>query len=799
LNFPNKLPQEAEIMRRKVYLVVLSVLCVTLLLVSCTSPVKKDIFINISLTGEAANINHSKFSTTPASFHDNIVVNKYKLYLYQNGTLVYQQESTSVSNNTISLHLTTINSGTYTLRVEAFNDTTPIFYGEKVVQLSYGQNNIQLTTYFNKAKLTVNVENQTNGFELTGLSIEGTLPATSTNNFVENKTFENKEIYPGVWHIDLEATMTSDSSSIKVTYPTRAYEIYPSEDKVLNFVIKRDDLGNVYIDLLTEVELPYLDKVWNMRAERNEDGLKLMWDYNLPATFNIYRRDGDEIEFIGSTTAKYFVDTNPVSSKNHYYVNAMYGGKESGLCELVIDLQPPQITIVSPTDGETLHGTVTILAEVQDNEGIAQVEFFANDTLLKSFTSSPYEYAWNTYGVIDGTYTLKVQATDLLGNQNSKSINVIVSNGQNTFEKTFGGNSEDWAFSIHQTTDRGYIVAGFTSSLGAGFSDAYVLKIDSNGKSEWQQTFGGNYYDYASSIHQTTDDGYIVAGYTWSFGAGGYDVYILKLNSNGALIWQKTFGGGLDDKAYSIQQTTDGGYIVAGETYSSGAGGCDIYVLKLNSNGTLIWQKTFGENGDDRAYSIQQTTDGGYIVAGETYSSGADGCDIYVLKLNPDGEMVWQQTFGGNGDDAALSIQQTADDGYIVAGYTSVLLADGFDVSNAYILKLGSSGNPAWQKVLGGEYSSYAYSAQQTTDGGYIVGGATTSFAGDGDVYVLKLNSDGEMVWQKTFGESGDDAAYSIQQTTDSGYIVAGHTNSFGAGSYDVYILKLNSSGELQQ
>jgi len=782
-------------MRRTAYLVVLSALCIILLLVSCTSPVKKDIFINISLTGEAENINYSKFSTTPASFHDNIVVNKYKVYLYQNGKIVHQQESTDVSNNTISLHLTTINSGTYTLRVEAFKNTTPIFYGEKVVQLSYGQNNIQLTTYFNKAKLTVNVENQTNGFELTELSIEGTLPATSTNNFVENKTFENKEIYPGVWHIDLEATMTSDSSSIKVTYSPKTYEIYPSEDKVLNFVIKRDDL-DVYIDLLTEVELPYLDKVWNMRAERNEDGLKLMWDYNLPATFNIYRRDGDEIEFIGGTTAKYFVDTNPVSSKNYYYVNAMYGGKESGLCELVIDLQPPQITIVSPTDGETLHGTVTILAEVQDNEGIAQVEFFANDTLLKSFTSSPYEYAWNTYGVIDGTYTLKVQATDLLGNQNSKSINVIVSNGQKTFEKTFGGNREDRAFSIQKTTDGGYIVAGVTKSFGAGNYDAYVLKLNSDGSLAWQKTLGGNGDDVAYFIQQTTDDGYIAAGATTSFGAGGYDVYILKLDSNENLVWQKTFGGSGEDWASSIQQTTDGGYIVAGYTDSLGAGSRDVYVLKLNSDGSLAWQKTFGGSDYDYAWSVTQTTDGGYIVAGSTASFGAGWEDAYVLKLNPDGSLAWQKTFGGNGYDFADSVTQTADGGYIVAGLTNSF-GDGYE--HAYIFKLNSDGNLVWQKTFGETNGDIAYSIQQTTDGGYIVAGVTSSFGDNynSDVYILKLNSDGSLEWQKTFGGNGEDWAISIQQTKDGGYIVAGFTNSFGAGDYDVYILKLDSNGEL--
>ncbi len=870
-------------MRRKIYLAVLSALCVALLLVSCTSPVKKDIYINISLTGEAANINYSKFSTTPANFQDNIVVNKYKVYLYQDETLVYQQESTNVSNNTISLHLTNVNSGTYSLRVEAFKNTTPIFYGEKVVQLSYGQNNTQLTTYFNKARLTVNVQNQAEGFELTGLSIEGSLPASPSNNFVENASFQNKEIYPGVWHIDLEATLTSDSSSIRVTYPTKVYEIYPSEDKVLNFVIKSDDLGNVYIDLLTEVELPYLDKVWNIRAERNEDGLKLMWDYNLPAMFNIYRGDGDEIEFIGNTAEKYFVDTNPVSSKNHYYINAIYGGKESGLCELVVDLQSPQVTIVNPTngatvtglvtvtaeaqdnvgvskvefyidgtkvaedtsepyqynwntieltndsthtiqakaydiignpgqsnivtvriakgipvvsivnptDGETLHGTVTILVEVQDSEGIAQVEFFANNKRLKGLISPPYEYTWNTYEVSDGTYTLKVSATNLSGIQKSETINVIVNNGQ----KTFDGNGYDVAYSIQKTTDGGYIVGGYTQSYNYNI---YILKLNSDGSLAWQRTSGGN---RTYSIQQTTDGGYIVAGYTESFGTGSYDIYVLKLNSDekinsaDSIAWQKTYGGSDYDVPYGIQQTADGGYIVAGYTRSFGAGNDDVYILKLNSDGSLAWQKTFGGGIDDKAYSIQQTTDGGYIVAGYTNSFGSGDPDVYVLKLNSDGSLAWQKTFGGNGYDEAYSIQQTTDGGYIVVGYTSSFGSWPYD---AYILKLNSDGSLAWQKTYGGSNYDEAYSVQETTDGGYIVAGYTNSFgAGGYDVYILKLNSNGTLIWQKTFGGGIDDKAYSILQTTDGGYIVAGSTTSLGAGGSDVYILKLDSNGEL--
>ena len=687
-------------MRKATYLVVLSSLITILLLVSCTNPVKKDISINISLTGEAANINYSKFSTTPASFKDNIVVNKYKVYLYQDGTEVYQQEFSNISNNTILLRLTNINSGTYTLRVEGFKDTTPIFYGEKVVQLSYGQNNTQIKTYFNKAKLTVDVENQVDGYELSELSIKGTLSATPTNNFVENKTFENKEIYPGVWEIYLKATLTLSGYQTTVTWKN-TYEIYPSEEKVLNFVIKTDDFWNLYIDL-----------------------------------------------------------------------------------------QPLRVRIVNPTNGETLHGTVTILAEVQDKEGIAQVEFFANDKLLKSFTSSPYEYAWNTYSVSDGTYTLKARATNLSGNKSSKSINVIVNNGQ----KTFGGNSYDYAYSIQQATDSGYIVAGYSTSFDWP-DNVYILKLDSNGNLAWQRTYGGSGYDFGFSVDQTTDGGYIVVGGTSSFKVNNLDVYLLKLNSDGSLAWQNTFGGNIDDYALSVQQTTDGGYIVAGATTSFGAGDCDVYVLKINPDGSLAWEKTFGGNGEDQAASIQQTTDGGYIVAGVTTSFGAGDCDVYVLKINPDGSLAWEKTFGGNGEDQAASIQQTTDGGYIVAGVTTSFGAGSCDV---YVLKLNSDGSLAWQKTYGGDAADYASSIQQTTDGGYIVAGVTGLFeSGSSDAYILKLNSDGSLAWQKTYGGNGYDAASSIQQTTDGGYIVAGVTKSFGAGYEDVYILKLDSNGEL--
>jgi hypothetical protein len=311
----------------------------------------------------------------------------------------------------------------------------------------------------------------------------------------------------------------------------------------------------------------------------------------------------------------------------------------------------------------------------------------------------------------------------------------------------------------------------------------------------WAKTYGGGGDDYAHSIQQTTDGGYIVSGRTGSFGAGHGDIWVLKLNASGDVVWQKTYGGGGWDEARSIQQTTDGGYIVSGTTWSFGAGGYDFWVLKLNASGDVVWQKTYGGGGWDEARSIQQTTDGGYIVAGWTGSFGAGSADFWVLKLDSSGDLVWQKTYGGAGNDWAHFIQQTSDGGYIVAGYTGSLGAGSLDFR---VLKLDARGDVVWQKTYGGENSDWATCIQQTTDGGYIVAGVTWSFgAGRRDVWVLKLNARGYVVWEKTYGGKEWDEASSIQQTTDGGYIVAGYTYSFRAPLNDGWVLKLDSSGDV--
>jgi hypothetical protein len=258
---------------------------------------------------------------------------------------------------------------------------------------------------------------------------------------------------------------------------------------------------------------------------------------------------------------------------------------------------------------------------------------------------------------------------------------------------------------------------------------------------QWIATYGGEYEEQVHSIQQTSDGGYIVAGRTDSFGEGQTDMWVLKLDASGNVSWQKTYGGTSSDFASTIQQTSDGGYIVAGNTYSYSDKEGDIWVLKLDASGNVSWQKTYGGTSSDFARTIQQTSDGGYIVAGETWSFGAGSCDAWVLKLDSAGAITWQKTYGGAGVDQPSSIQQTSDGGYIVAGWTDSFGDIFFD--NIWILKLDESGNVSWQKTYrqSGSESERADSIQQTSDGGYIVSG----YAIYGDAKILKLDSNGDV------------------------------------------------------
>jgi hypothetical protein len=331
---------------------------------------------------------------------------------------------------------------------------------------------------------------------------------------------------------------------------------------------------------------------------------------------------------------------------------------------------------------------------------------------------------------------------------------------------------------------------------------AYLLifvSIDVYAQSDtlWTKTYGGADNDYGWSAKQTSDGSFIITGHTYSFGAGGYDVYLIKTNSSGDTLWTKTYGGANNDYGYSVQQTSDGGYIIAGHTGSFGAGGDNVYLIKADSSGDTLWTKTYGGAGSDHGYSVQQTSDGGYIIAGLTESFGAGSVDIYLIKADSSGDTLWTKTYGGASYDYGWSVQQTSDGGYITTGYTRSFGAGGDDI---YLIKADSSGDTLWTKTYGGTGGDHGSSVQQTSDGGYIIAGGTYSFgAGNADVYLIKADSSGDTLWTKTYGGTSSDFGRSVQQISDGEYIIAGETGSFGAGSSDVYLIKIEQASGIKE
>lgn len=418
------------------------------------------------------------------------------------------------------------------------------------------------------------------------------------------------------------------------------------------------------------------------------------------------------------------------------------------------------------------------------------------------------------------------------------------------WQKSFGGSEIDQPSFIQQTSDGGFIVAGFTYSddgdvsgkHGTSFyADFWIIKLDVDGNLVWQKTLGGTLHDDGYSVRQTTDGGYMVAGWTGSNDGdvtgnhGNTDFWLVKLDANGNLVGQKCFGGSSAEFAYSIQQTTDGGFIVAGGSASSDSdvsennGSYDYWIVRLDSGENIMWQKSFGGVEYDIASSVEQTTDGGFIVAGHASSGDGDvtghhGCtnsydeclDYWIIKLDEDGNLIWEKSLGGSGSDIATSIEQTFDGGFIISGASDSYDGDvsgNHSVYNQYttpddywIVKLDGDGNLVWQKCLGGSDYENSTSVQQTSDSGFIVAGY--AFSNDADVsgnhgnhdyWVLKLNTDGNLEWQECLGGIDGERAFCIRQTTDGGFVVAGYSNSNDSlvsgnhGSLDYWIVKLSS------
>ncbi len=368
------------------------------------------------------------------------------------------------------------------------------------------------------------------------------------------------------------------------------------------------------------------------------------------------------------------------------------------------------------------------------------------------------------------------------------NVNSLFAQAPDTlWTKTFGGVQADDGYCVQQTTDGGFIITGLTYSASGGSDpDVYLIKTNDAGDTLWTKTYGTkNKVDEGRYVQQTSDGGFIVTGSVFAQGKG-LQVWLIKTDANGDSLWSKEFGGQNNEMGYCVQQTSDGGYILTGELQASG-NLTDLWLIKTDGNGNYLWSKNYGGTGYDKGYSVEQTTDGGYIVTGYTASFGAGYNDVWLLKTDAAGDTLWTRTYGGFDNDYGYCVQQTTDGGYFITG-TSHSFSAGTGV---YLVKTDAAGDTLWTKSFSG---SRGYSGRQTSDGGYIVTGwAEPLGPANSNIWLIRTNPSGDTLWTKVFGADEYEQGRSVQQTSDGGYVLCGFTDSYGAGGYDIWLIRVDA------
>ncbi len=363
------------------------------------------------------------------------------------------------------------------------------------------------------------------------------------------------------------------------------------------------------------------------------------------------------------------------------------------------------------------------------------------------------------------------------------------------FFSTYGGHGYDVGYDVKQTLDGGYIIAGSTSSFGQGNTDFYLLKLDSMGQKRFEKSFGGYNNEIARSIVQLSDSGYVMTGYTSSFGIGGYDIFLIKTDKNGNLLWQKTIGGNDWDFAYSVDTILGGGFIITGTTYSFGNGNADGYVIKTDVNGDTLWTKTYGGVKDDELKSVIQTLDGNYALTGYTKSYNDSLGDIWVLKINQTGDTLWRKFYGGNKEDFGNQIIENNTNDLFIAGSTA---SWGAGLLDAYALKINNVGNVSHTFIDGTAsnnevYNSLAFSNRLPNN--RVCFTQKEVFTGYGlQTKIIELNNSLTYLNATDYGSPVTDEIYKLVATKDKGYAAVGYTEGYNAMLSNVYFLKMDST-----
>ncbi len=356
------------------------------------------------------------------------------------------------------------------------------------------------------------------------------------------------------------------------------------------------------------------------------------------------------------------------------------------------------------------------------------------------------------------------------------------------WSQTYGGESSEYCYSVIQTDGGGYALAGWTTSFGEGEEDFWLVVTNEDGEEIWSQTYGGEEEDICYSMVQTSDGGYALAGITQSFGEGRSDLWLVKVDEDGEVQWTLSYGGEDNDECRSVIQTEDGGFALGGWSQSFGDA-TNTWLVRTDEEGELDWSNTYPSGHPVNAcYSVVQANDGGFALAGFTTWDPPDGVDFWLVRTDDEGAEDWIQTYGGRLGDCCMTVTQTDDEGFVLAGYTESF---GEGDQDFWLVKTDENGEESWSESYGGEEDETCWTVIQTEEGGYILAGETESFGeGNRDFWMVKTDNRGELIWSQTYGGESGDRCFSAISTEDGGYALAGLTFSFGEGSSDFWLVK---------